>query len=108
MRKKFMIVFLAVFGFIPTLIFGQTVTQIAAGTDQISAALAAASAGDIIELVTDGGIYNETATTLITVPVTIRAKRGLSAPPVWTCDNGSRAITLSADLTLYGSVFDGS
>ena len=93
---------------VPTIIFGQTVYQIDAGVDQISTALAGAQAGDIIELTESGGLYNESATTVIGFPVTIRAADGLIRPPVWTCDNADRQITLASDLTLDGIIFDGS
>ena len=108
MKTKLILGIIVLFGLAPMLVFGQTVIKIGAGVDSISAALAQAVSGDIIELTTSGGIYNETATTVISFPVTIRAADGLAEPPVWTCDNDSRQITLASDLTVDGIVFDGS
>ncbi|MFB0517586.1 MAG: hypothetical protein ACETWG_13435, partial [Candidatus Neomarinimicrobiota bacterium] len=83
-------------------------TDVAAGNNAISTALAAASAGDTLVLVTDGGVYNEDLTLVVDKAITIQAAAGLTDPPVWTCDHPSRQITLDADLTLDGIIFDGS
>ena len=64
-------------------IYGQNVIQVTAGLNQISAAYETASAGDILELITDGGIYKEDSALQTTFPITIRAAAGLSEKPVW-------------------------
>ncbi len=108
MLKKLLYVTVILVGFIPAFIFGQTVHQIAAGTNQIASTLAAADAGHIIELTTSGGVYNETATVMIDRNITIRAAAGLAELPVWTCNEAGRQITLAANLTVSGIRFDGS
>ena len=56
-----------------------------AGTDQISAAYETAQPGDIIELVTDGGIYVETAVLRVQKDIVIRGAEDLTEKPVWQC-----------------------
>lgn len=63
-------------------IYGQTVTQLAAGTDVLKTAIDAAMAGDIIELVTDGGEYLSADQIEINKDITIRAAAGLAVKPV--------------------------
>ena len=64
-------------------LFAQTVIPVAAGLNQINAAYQSASPGDILELVTDGGIYKEDSTLITSFPLTVRAASGLGAKPVW-------------------------
>ncbi len=108
MRPTIFVTILIFVFFLPAVILGQNVIQVTAGDDQIDNALYQAQPGDILELITDGGIYNETFTTIIAVPVTIRAAAGLTNKPVWTCDRSGRLMTVSANLTLDGIIFDGS
>ena len=63
-------------------LYAQKVIRVEAGTDQLAAAYDQASSGDIIELVTSGGIYHETGKIKIKKPLTIRAAYGLDAKPV--------------------------
>jgi len=61
----------------------ETVHQVAAGTGVLSAAISAAGDGDVIELTTSGGIYDETTKFLsISQSITIRAAEGLAVKPV--------------------------
>ncbi len=108
MKCKLLLTMLVVVVCLPTVILGQTVIQVAAGADNIDNALFGAAAGDTLELITDGGVYNETFTTIIDIPVTIRAAAGLTNKPIWTCDGAGRLMTVSAKLTLDGIAFDGS
>lgn len=93
---------------IPVLIFSQVVIQVAEGENVIDGAMLTAAAGDTIELITDGGVYNEDSTIVIDIPITIRAAAGLTDRPTWTCDDASRNISVFANLTLDGIIFDGS
>lgn len=79
-----------------------------AGTNKISAALVAAKDGDIIELVTDGGLYKESATVIINKNITLKASSTVSNKPVISTDNGDYSLTTKANLTLQGVLFDGS
>jgi hypothetical protein len=77
------------------------VIQVTAGTNQISAAYNLAKAGDVLELVSDGGIYKEESSLLTTFPITIRAAEGLTDKPVW--EGAERhLIDLGSDLYLSG------
>ncbi len=80
---------------------------VAAGRDQIAAAVAAASPGDVIELTSDGGLYVESSTVVIDKPVTIQPSESIVNPPVWTSDDGGYLILTRAGLTLTGVVLDG-
>jgi len=108
MRRTLIFVTVIVVFVIPCIILAQNVIQIEAGVNQISGALALANNGDTIELITSGGVYNETARLVPDKDVTIRAAQGLAQKPVWTTDDPARCITLSADLVLDGILFDGS
>ncbi|UCD37261.1 MAG: T9SS type A sorting domain-containing protein [Fidelibacterota bacterium] len=59
-----------------------TIIAVGAGLDSLRYAVDQAQAGDIIELVTAGGIYANTADLLITIPLTIRAAEGLEERPI--------------------------
>jgi len=67
---------------VPVFVFSQTVHQVEAGKNVISAALAGAAEGDIIELTTSGGVYQESDALRITFGVTFRAAEGLAEKPV--------------------------
>jgi hypothetical protein len=108
MRQKSLLSVFIIILLLPAFGYAQTVIPITEGDDKIDGALFTAAAGDIIELTTDGGVYNETFTALIDIPVTIRAAAGLTSKPTWTCDNPDRMITLSSQLTLDGIILDGS
>jgi len=58
------------------------VIEVAAGTDVLAPAISGASAGDVIELTTDGGIYLTTALLDIDKNLTIRGKASLAVRPV--------------------------
>lgn len=108
MKNTFIVLIAMAILICPALLAGQNVIQVTAGDDQIDAALLQAQAGDTLELITDGGIYHESLQTLIDIPITIRAAAGLVNKPVWTTNQASRNITLSASLTLDGIIFDGA
>jgi len=80
---------------------------IAAGRDQISAAVAAANPGDIIELTSDGGLYVESTTVVIDKPLTIQPSETSIHAPVWTSDDGGYLIRTQAGLTLTGVNLNG-
>lgn len=61
---------------------GPKVWEVAAGTDVLAPAIAAADTGDIIELVTDGGEYLNSSLLEIGKNLTIRGKAGLATKPV--------------------------
>lgn len=90
MKKLFLIILtvLAAFGF--TSLYGQKLIQIEAGVNQLAAAFAEADSGDIIELVTSGGIYTEMETTDYDKAITIRAKMGLAEKPVIVAGTSAR------------------
>ena len=60
----------------------QTIHQIAAGTDVLGPAISAAASGDIIELVTDGGVYLNSSQFTIDQDITIRGAEGLVDKPI--------------------------
>ncbi len=99
---------LVVLGFISSSIFAQNIIPVAAGPGAISIAFTTASAGDILELTTDGGIYAEAATLIIDKKITIRAAGGLSQKPVITSGSTSSMIEFSADFLLDGVILDGA
>ncbi len=82
--------------------FGQKVIEVTAGIDQIKAAYAAASDGDIIELVTSGGIYREKATLKITKAITIRAAKGLENKPIIETENVDRHFEPTGACSYFG------
>ncbi len=67
----------------PTILLPKVI-QVKAGDGTLQAALDGAKAGDIIELVTSGGYYDQSGTSSIKVynPVTIRAREGLAQRPI--------------------------
>ncbi len=62
--------------------YSQTVHQVAEGDSTLAAAIADAADGDIIELVTDGGLYTNPNQIDIDKSLTIRAHEQLSNKPV--------------------------
>ena len=89
-------------------ILAQNIIPVTAGNETLSAACASAAPGDILELVTNGGVYLEAARLTIDKPITIRAMAGLTTKPVWASDDPNYTVKLSAALTLKGIVFDGA
>ncbi len=108
MKSKLLIVIIVSIALVPAISIGQTVIPVTAGTDAISTALAAATAGDTLELTTSGGTYDEAAAAVVDKAVTIRAAAGLAAKPVWTTDDTLTIIMLSSSLTLEGIILNGS
>ncbi|NOZ63255.1 MAG: DUF4957 domain-containing protein [Calditrichaeota bacterium] len=108
MKSKLFVTIFFLMIFSVSALFGQSVIQVPAGDDQIDNALYTASPGDTLELITDGGMYHETFVTIIDMPITIRAAKGLTNKPVWYTDNSSKIIDIRDDLTLDGIIFDGS
>lgn len=87
----------------------QTVHQVAAGTNGIKAALAAAAPGDIIELTTaftGTEYYIEMDNDTIWADVTIRAQAGLASKPVIANGATNTFVVYKGSLTLQGVKFD--
>ena len=97
--------------------YSQTVIPVAAdaGPDaDLTAALIYANSGAvsdiILELTTDGGIYELSEQESISVPFTIRAKADLANKPIIraaTGDTVSTVFEVWADFTVEGIIFDG-
>lgn len=92
--------------------FAQTVHQISAGTDVLLPAIEAAAEGDIIELVSDGGVYLSADQIEINKNLTIRAAQGLNEKPVlkYTGDATSAylfKLTASPKVSFEGLELDG-
>ncbi len=108
MKVRFAIIFVfAALFLLPVFAFAGVI-QVPAGDNQIDNALAQASAGDTLVLITDGGLYHETLTAVIDIPLVIRAADGLTQKPVWYTDSGRLVIQLQNDLVLEGIRFDGA
>jgi hypothetical protein len=78
----------------------------------LRAALAHANAGnaDVLELVTDGGVYELSEWDSISVPLTIRAADGLTDKPIIRAAAGDTCTSFLrtwADFTVEGVIFDG-
>jgi len=106
--KKFTLLLPLFLLFLYAPLLSQTVVPVPAGTDGLAAACAAASAGDIIELTTNGGLYTETAKLVIDKPLTIRAASGLVQKPLLVSGAADAMIQFSADFTLAGVILDGA
>ena len=78
-QKLFTVLFLLLFA---AAAMSQSVTQVAAGDGNLQAALDAAADGDVIELISDGGVYTEATPLEITKSVTFRGQDGLLAKPI--------------------------
>ncbi len=97
--------------------YSQTVIPVAAdaGPDaDLTAALIYANSGAvsdiILELTTDGGIYELSEQDSISVPLTIRAKADLANKPIIRASAGDTVSTVFevwADFTVEGIIFDG-
>jgi hypothetical protein len=85
----------------------QNIIEVTEGINKLDDAIFEAEAGDIIELVTNGGYYYEFFSIIIDKPLTIRAAEHLVTKPVIISDDGSRMIDLRDDLTLQGVILDG-
>jgi len=107
--KKAILFILIVAPLISLKSFSQNIIPVSAGTDVISAAYSSAAAGDIIELVTDGGTYEESNDFVIEKgkPITIRAAEGLVSKPRWFASGGWALIQTADGLTLKGIILDG-
>ncbi len=62
--------------------FTQTVHQVSAGTDVLKPVIDAATPGDIIELISDGGVYLSNDQIVIDKDLTIRGNADLAAKPI--------------------------
>ena len=97
--------------------FSQTVIQVAAdaapGADLIGALQFANESGTpdvIIELTTDGGIYELSEMDSVSVPFGIRAAAGLTNKPIIRASAGdtlTSVLRVWADFTVEGIIFDG-
>lgn len=95
-----------------SLAFGQTVIPVTAGTDVLKPAIDGAAAGDIIELITDGGAYLSTDQIVIDKDITIRGLSTLPSKPVLKYVGTSTSAymfkgTLSSRITFENLEFDG-
>jgi hypothetical protein len=100
--KKLVLISLAVLAVLNfSSVYGQKVIQIEAGVGQLAVAFAAADSGDIIELVTSGGIYTEKKTTKYNKAITIRAKMGLAEKPVIVAGTTDRPFEPSGNCTYF-------
>jgi hypothetical protein len=84
----------------------QTLRTVVAGVDTLSRVVAAASPGDTIELVTNGGVYEEFARVVVNKDLTIRAAANLSQKPIlrWRVNE---EIRVQASLLLKGIRIEG-
>ncbi len=80
---------------------GRTVHEVAAGDEALSAAYNAAQPGDIIELVTSGGVYHSAETIDIHKTITIRGAAGLAEKPIVTTDSPDRPFELGNNASFY-------
>ena len=116
--KLFKMTFVALFVlFFAGIGFSQMVIEVAADAApeaNLTAALIFANSGAaedvIIELTTDGGIYELSAQDSVSVPFTLRAKEGLVDKPIIRAAAGDTLTTVLevwADFTVEGIIFDG-
>ena len=109
-----LVVFLVMGGLGICPIFAQTVHQVNAGDGTLEAAVAAASDGDIIELVDAGGVYFQSSGSRIDIDktLTIRAQEGLAMKPIVRNTDLSQSsarlfeIQAGGNLTLIGLDLD--
>jgi len=99
--KSFLVVFAILV--MASFSFGQTVHQVEAGTDGITAAYANAADGDVIELTTSGGIYHETDKLLMVTgkSIVIMAADDLAEKPVWRTASAERLVEVLASIEVY-------
>jgi hypothetical protein len=74
--------FLTIIGLLTSISLGQTVHQVVAGDSTLAAAIADAADGDIIELVTDGGVYTNPNRIYLDKNLEIRAHSTLVNKPI--------------------------
>ena len=80
---KKLLVLVSLFVLVFSFANAQTVWPVEAGTGALSAAISSAADGDIIELTTSGGIYDEAGKfSSISNSITIRAAQGLAEKPI--------------------------
>ena len=108
--RRFHLLFLFLSLLISINIYSQNIIQVVEGTDGIDAAYSIAQAGDIIELITDGGIYTESNDFVIDKdkPITIRAAEGVISKPRWKASGGWALVLPADDITLKGIIIDGT
>lgn len=111
-KFQFIIVFFAVLLISSIPLAAQTVHQVDAGDGGLQAALDAATDGDIIELVSDGGVYTEATPLEITKSVTFRGQNGLAAKPIIRGTTSGEAVfkvtASAARLQIEGVEIDGT
>lgn len=91
---------------ITTLLSAQIVYEVEAGLATISQSyLNDCVAGDIIELVTSGGVYTDSVTLMLNYPVTIRAKEGLAEKPIFDAQEKIFCRPTTAGINLQGIKF---
>lgn len=94
------------------MLFSQTVHQVAAGTDVLKPAIDGAAAGDIIELISSGGLYLSADQIEIDKDITIRAAKDLAEKPILKYIGTATSAYMfkgvaSARIELKGLEFDG-
>lgn len=80
------------------------VFSVEAGQDSLIKALTEYNPGDIIELVTDGGIYTNSSNLELNIPVVIRAKADLTEKPVIRQNNSSSSTRIIFEIRNGGSL----
>jgi hypothetical protein len=88
--------------------YAQNIIQVTEGENKIDDAIFEAQPGDIIELVTNGGVYHEFFSIVIDMPLEIRAAEHLITKPVIISDEPSRMIDVRDDFTIRGIILDGA
>ncbi len=85
----------------------QTIRPVVAGVDTLSRVVALADSGDIVELVTNGGVYEEFARVTVNKNLTIRAAANLTQKPIlrWRVND---EIRVQASLLLKGIRIEGN
>ena len=81
-----------------------TVIKVSAGIDSLKTALGKAEPNDIIELITDGGVYSNTSNLKINIPLIIRAARGLVNKPAIRQTNTSTSTRIIFEIIEGGSL----
>jgi len=101
MRKLLTIIFILFFSLAFNSLWAQKIIRVEAGDDQIAAAYDEASAGDIIELITSGGVYTENEKIKIKKDLTIRAKYGLEEKPTVVAGTDARIFEPTGGCTYF-------
>ena len=84
-----------------TISYAQKVIQVEAGDEAISTAYAGADPGDVLELVTSGGVYHTAEKIEIDKTITIRGAQGLAEKPIITTDSPDRPFELENNASFY-------